>query len=104
MFKYLLGAVALFISYKIGEQKSKLNTSSFILTRVYSTSVGVSIVEYLVIKPTTGIIFTQDLQAATVLNYTDAVNFKEVLRKYIPFGNLQLELVSNELIKNENGR
>lgn len=92
----LLIGTAIFLSYKLGEKKAQMSAQDYFITRRIEPSPGVSINEYVQFSPT-GVQFTQDESQATPFYFFDALNLKNLIRKFNPGDSLRLETVNNSI-------
>jgi hypothetical protein len=95
MFRIVFSAIALYGAFKIGENKARLEQLDFYLTKIEGQSSGLHLIEYAYIDQSAGLVFTQDMNQATVLNYWDAMSLKSLMKKFAPAAQIQLETVSS---------
>ena len=94
MFRLIATGLVVYAAYKWGENKSRLEQLDFFITKVSGQGTNILLVEYATIDTSGNLIFSQDMNLATVLNYWDAINIKSMLKKFAPTANVQLESVS----------
>lgn len=96
MFRLLFYGVSLFVAYRLGERQAQLNTHEFLLSRTTSPTAGVTLTDFVTISQSGEIDFTQDETLATPLQFYEAIQLKNLIKKYTPSANLQL-LTSNSI-------
>ena len=90
MLRIIALAGLLFATYRLGEQKGKLNDMDFFVTN--NTD---NIITYLNITSLGTMEFTNDMNLGTAFNFWDANKLKNIIKKFSPESNLKLETVSN---------
>jgi len=90
MFRIIAFAGLLYATYRLGEQKGKLNDMDFFVTNTSNNSVS-----YVHITSLGTVEFTPDMNLGTAFNFWDASKLKNIIKKFSPESNLKLETVSN---------
>lgn len=92
MFRIIALAGLMYVTYRLGEQKGRLNDMDFFVTNSID-----NYTYYLIIKSSGQIDFIEDMNQATAFNFWDASKLKNIIRKFSPETKLKLETVSNVL-------